>query len=212
MGQGNGYLSWGQDVLYYPVKGDHSEVCGEWILCQTSTCASRWTRIRTEQRSRLLRNGFSIRSIIIWSIWFVQLWWTILNTGKNDLTQCITHREAVFGSVIHSIFDTWHYQVLWTCPLTRLLSYTCNYVRLILYIMLHSTNLKPICQMHCFASSQVRSEVHSWLHSTVHSQPVWLTLSRRFQVNSTYTPKYSSEYILKYTPGHALQDAPKSTR
>jgi len=43
------------------------------------------------------------------------------DTGKNDLTRRVTHREAVFGPVIHSIFDAWHYDVLWTCKLTRLL-------------------------------------------------------------------------------------------
>jgi hypothetical protein len=31
-------------------------------------------------------------------------------TGKNDLTRCVTHRQTVFGTVIHSIFDTWHYE------------------------------------------------------------------------------------------------------
>jgi hypothetical protein len=44
-----------------------------------------------------------------------------LNTGKNDLTRRVTHREAVFGTVIHSIFDAWHYEVLWTNELTTLL-------------------------------------------------------------------------------------------
>jgi len=99
----------------------------------------------------------------------------ITNTRKNDLMRHVTPREAVFGPVIHSIFDTWHYEVLWTCNLTRLLWYACNYMRLILYIMLHSTHLKPNCQMHIIACSQVRSEVHSWLHSVVHSQPAWHT-------------------------------------
>jgi len=42
-------------------------------------------------------------------------------TGKNDLMRRVTHREAVFGPVIHSIFDAWHYEVLWSCELTRLL-------------------------------------------------------------------------------------------
>jgi len=37
------------------------------------------------------------------------------DSGKNDLTRRVTHREAVFGTVIHSIFDAWHYEVLWTC-------------------------------------------------------------------------------------------------
>jgi len=31
-------------------------------------------------------------------------------TGKNDLTRHISHREAVFGTVIHGIFDAWHYK------------------------------------------------------------------------------------------------------
>jgi hypothetical protein len=35
------------------------------------------------------------------------------STGKNDLTRRVTHREAVFGTVIHSIFDAWHYE----CPM-----------------------------------------------------------------------------------------------
>jgi len=36
-------------------------------------------------------------------------------------------------------------------------------------------------------------------------------LSRRSQVHSKYAP-YSTEYILKYTPGHAPKDAPNCTR
>jgi hypothetical protein len=36
----------------------------------------------------------------------------LLYSGKNDLTRRVTHREAVFGTVIHSIFDEWHYEVL----------------------------------------------------------------------------------------------------
>jgi hypothetical protein len=43
------------------------------------------------------------------------------DTRKNDLTRRVTRREAVFGMVIHSIFDAWHYDVLWTSTLTRLL-------------------------------------------------------------------------------------------
>jgi len=43
------------------------------------------------------------------------------DTRKNDLTRRVTHREAVFGMVIHSIFGAWHYDVLWTSTLTRLL-------------------------------------------------------------------------------------------
>jgi len=39
VGQGNGYLSWGCNILYYPIPRGLSEVWGEWILCQTSTGA-----------------------------------------------------------------------------------------------------------------------------------------------------------------------------
>ena len=43
------------------------------------------------------------------------------DSGKNDLTRRVTHRAAGFRPVIHSIFGAWHYEVLWTCALTRLL-------------------------------------------------------------------------------------------
>jgi len=136
-----------------------------------------------------------------------------LCTGTNDLTQYIvTYREVVFGMVIHSIYDAWHYEVLWTCILTRLLWHTCDDVHLILYIMLHSTNLNPNCQMHFFIPSQVCSEVYSWLHWIVHSQLTWLTLSRYFLLHSKCTSKYTSEYCLKYTSGHSLKDMPNCTR
>ena len=44
-----------------------------------------------------------------------------LGTGKNDLTRRVTHREAASGSVIHSIFDACHYEVLRTCRSTTIL-------------------------------------------------------------------------------------------
>jgi len=80
------------------------------------------------------------------------------------------------------------------------------------YTPLHTTNLKASCQMHFIA----RSQVHSWLHSIAHSQPAWLytpncsrwhtpsLLDLRSQVSSQDAPKY--------TPGHALNDAPISSR
>jgi len=40
------------------------------------------------------------------------------DTGENDLMRHVTHREAVCGPVIHSIFDMWHYEVVWTCAWT----------------------------------------------------------------------------------------------
>jgi len=38
VGHGSGYSSWGRDILYYQIPRGDPEVCGEWILCQTSTC------------------------------------------------------------------------------------------------------------------------------------------------------------------------------
>jgi len=35
----------------------------------------------------------------------------------------VTHREAVCGPVIQSIFDAWHYEVLWTCAWMRTVLY-----------------------------------------------------------------------------------------
>jgi len=132
-------------------------------------------------------------------------------TRKNDLTRHVTHIDAVFGTAIHIIYDAWHYKAPWTWALTRLLWSACDYVRFILYIMLHTTNLKPNCQMHCLAHSQVSYEVHFWLRWIAHSQTAQHTLSRRSRLNSEFASKYFSEYILKYTPRHALKDAPNCT-
>jgi len=70
--------------------------------------------------------------------------------------------------------------------------------------------------MHFIARSQVRSEVHTWLHSIVHSQPAWLmlptNLSRCSKVHCEYAPKYTSEFVLMYTPGHPPKDAHTCTR
>ena len=52
--------------------------------------------------------------------------------------------------MIHSIFNAWHYEVQRICTLTRLLWYACSYVCLILYIIVHSINLKSNFQMHVF--------------------------------------------------------------
>jgi len=150
--------------------------------------------------------------------------------------------------VIHSIFDAWQYEVLWTYTLTTLVWYVCDSVCWIVYgIMLYTTNLKASCQMPFIACSQVHSDVHSEVHSQLlsmaHFQLAWLTLSstlsrhsqvhskyvlkytpslldymlpsklsRHFQIHSEYTSKYTSEYVLKYTTGHAFRDAPNCTR
>jgi len=102
--------------------------------------------------------------------------------------------------------------VQWTYMLTRLQRYACHFVRWILYITLHTANLKAGCHMHFIAHSQV----HSWLHSIAHSQPArlyapncsrWHTprqLDLRSQVSSQDAPMY--------TPGHALKDSFNCTR
>jgi hypothetical protein len=74
-------------------------------------------------------------------------------TGKNDLMRRVIRREAVFGLVIHSIFDAWHYNILWTCEMSILQLCACDYGRLILYIMLHSLNLSNA--LHCTLPSIV---------------------------------------------------------
>ena len=72
VGQGNAYQRWGRDILHYTIPRGVSEVCREWIQCQTLTCAGQYTRNGTEQQSRPLCNSFRVLSIILWSIWFVQ--------------------------------------------------------------------------------------------------------------------------------------------
>jgi hypothetical protein len=120
-------------------------------------------------------------------------------TRKNDLTRHVTHREAVFGSVIHSIFDAWHYKILWTYVWTRLLWYTCDFVHRILYITLdtihHAAKQASRCtSLHApeyalkyipdctrwhtpsqldytlTSTLRVRSQVHLRVHCQVHSR------------------------------------------
>jgi len=88
-------------------------------------------------------------------------------TGKNDLTRCKTHREAVSGTVIHSIFDGWHYKVLRTCALTRSPWHTCDYVRSILYIMLLLTKLPNALYCTLPSSQDALKHTPSTLSSTL---------------------------------------------
>ena len=95
-------------------------------------------------------------------------------------------------------------------------------------------NLKACCQMHFIACCTLPSTlwstllialgctlpacftIRSQLLSMAHSQPAWLTLpsklSKRSQVHSEYAPKYTSVYVLEYTPGRAPKEAPNCTR
>ena len=61
--------------------------------------------------------------------------------------------------VIHSIFDVWHYKVLWTYVWTRLLGYVCDFVRWILYITLHT--------IHHAAYNKLESKLTDALHCTL---------------------------------------------
>jgi hypothetical protein len=145
-----------------------------------------------------------------WS-WVYTGWWknsNCISTEKNDLTWCVTHRDAVFQMVIHSIFDAWHYDVLWTYTLTTLLWYACDFVCWIVYIMLHTTYMKASCQMKFIACSQVYSEVYSEVHSQLlsmaHFQLAWLMLScklsRYSQVHSQPAWLYATKQALKTFP------------
>jgi len=99
--------------------------------------------------------------------------WTI-HTGKNGLTRHVTHTEAVFGTVIHSLFDTWHYEVVRTYTLTRLLWYACDCVRWIQFITLHTTNLNANCQMHFVLVQSRRMSLRGETGPFTESHPQWL--------------------------------------
>ena len=150
-------------------------------------------------------------------IWFDQFttashaslsfWPSVKFAGKNDLTQHVTHGEAVSGMVIGSIFDTWHYEVLWTYALTTLLWYACDYVPLILYIMLHSTKLPNA--LHCLLPSKLSRRSQDALKYTPYCTR-WHTasllnytlpskISRCSQVPTDYAPKYPPS-MLPSTP------------
>jgi len=117
----------------------------------------------------------------------------------------VTHREAVFGPVIHSIFDVWHYEVDRTCNLTRLLRYACNYGRLILYIMLHWIKLPNA--LHCTLPSTLWGRLPGILARMLPlaldgTQPACLTV--HFET--------SAQEALKHTPEHAVNFTPNCTR
>jgi len=117
-------------------------------------------------------------------------------TGQNDLTLHITHREAVSGTVIHSIFDMWYHEVVWTCTLTGLLWYAFDYVHSILYIIQQSSQLPNA--LHCMLPCELLS--HAQAHSQLHLMTLPTCLTICCQVSSQNTLKHTHEYALKYTP------------
>jgi len=149
----------------------------------------------------------------------------INDTGKNDLTRRVTHREAVFGPAIHSIFDAWHYEIIWTCNLTRLLWCAWDYGRLILYITAYNKRQSKLPDaFHCTLPSTLLIAldctltacftVRSQLLSMAHSQPAWLTLSsklsRRSQVHSWACSQGRSQLLSMANSNLAWQYALKT--
>jgi hypothetical protein len=127
-----------------------------------------------------------------------------LLTGTNHLTWFITHREAVFVMQIHSSFDAWHYEVLRTCALTRLLWYTCDYACLILYIMLHATILSNA--MYYLLQRMLWSTLLIALHCTLPSCltcPAKVILKMLSSTLDIYSQQHF-QYISKYTPSMFL--------
>jgi hypothetical protein len=116
----------------------------------------------------------------------------------------VTYRGAVSAMVIHSIFDVWQYEVLWTCMLTRLLRYAFDYVRSILYIILYSTKLPNA--FHCSlpsklsSHSQAHSQACSQVYSQLHLMILTACLTIYFQVSFQNTLKHSPGNAFKYTP------------
>jgi len=108
--QGNRYQSWWRDILYYPKPRGLTKVCGEWIMCQTSTDAGQYTRKCTEPQSGPLHKGFRIQSIILWSISFVQQWWSIPNAwqcGWNDTQTKRSYSMLIDSQQAPFAFTTW---------------------------------------------------------------------------------------------------------
>lgn len=99
--------------------------------------------------------------------------------GKNDHMRCATHRDAVFEAVMHSTFDMRHHGILWTCNLTRLLWYLCDYGHLILCIMLHS--IKPPNTLHCMLSGKLENTLLVALECTL---PACLTYTPKQALNT----------------------------
>ena len=116
-------------------------------------------------------------------------------TRKNDHMRCISHREAVFGTVIHNIFDAWHYACHMDIHVDEITMIQMRFCALDtihpaaynkfgsklpdpLRCMLPSTLLLALdCTLPAYLT--VCSQVHSWacfqghfqLHSILHSQP-----------------------------------------
>jgi len=135
----------------------------------------------------------------------------------------------------HSLMDApkdtrWHTPSLLDCTLPSKVcrrsqvhseyapKYTSEYV--LMYTPGHALKDAPNytrwhtpCLLDCTRANKLsrRSQTHSRAHSQLHSMTLPACLTIRCQVHSEYAPKYTTGYVLKFSPGHALQDAPNCT-
>jgi len=76
------------------------ELCGAWKLCQILMVTWHDTRQSMKQKSRPLRIGIWILSILLWSIWDSEQWWRISNTWKCSWKY--TRTKQLFSTIIDS--------------------------------------------------------------------------------------------------------------
>ena len=121
-------------------------------------------------------------------------------TGKTNLMRRITHREAVFGTVLHSIFDAWQYECSMDLHVDYITTIRMQFCALdtIHHIAYNKLESKLPDALHCTLPSTLLIAldctlpacltVHSQLLSMAHSQSAGLTLSsklsRRSEVHS----------------------------
>jgi len=151
----------------------------------------RWNRIKVGTIHVYITSWSEVN----WQLQIYQLSLQVLHQKKWPYGH-VTNREASSGTVIHTIFDMWQYEVLWTCGLTRLLWYAFHYVHSILYIILRST--KQPNALHCTLPSKLssRSQAHYQAHSQVPSQLHLMTLPACLTIHF----QVSFQNALKHTP------------
>jgi hypothetical protein len=119
--------------------------------------------------------------------------------STNDFVRCIIQWDAVFGTVIHSMFDTSHNEVLGICVVATILQYTCNYVCSILYIVLHSTTLPS--SLHGMLPSTHDALEHTPIHALQSGTPNCSWWCTRSLLNCTL-PRKLTTHFQGHSPGH----------
>jgi len=135
-----------------------------------------------------------IFSIWKWSICIADLQIVHL-TGKNDHMWYITPWEAVFWTVICSIFGEWHCEVLWTYTLSILLCYACDIECWIIYILLSTSPKQATRCTSLHAPKYAMKYSPDW---TGFDNPSLHTLL--LPVCSQATPKRTSSVLLSLPP------------